>query len=82
MSVYAHGPWGFAVAGRMSEKDHVIVPRTREGRIAPLPIVERERSSMPPSWVLDKIADEKLHGGYNKIPTCPSCWLKHRGPCY
>lgn len=33
---------------------------------------------MPPAWVLDKIADESLHGGFtgDRYPTCPRCFLK------
>lgn len=33
---------------------------------------------MPPSWVLDKIADESLHGGFtgSRYGTCTKCFLK------
>jgi hypothetical protein len=35
-------------------------------------------TTMPPAWVLDKIADESLHGGFtgSRYGTCPSCFLK------
>jgi hypothetical protein len=33
---------------------------------------------IPPSWVLDKIAEEKIHGGTNtaQYTTCTGCFLR------
>jgi redox-regulated HSP33 family molecular chaperone len=39
-------------------------------------VTDEKTSTMPPQWLLDKIADEKLTGGYNvrKSNICPGCF--------
>jgi hypothetical protein len=36
-----------------------------------------EQSHCPPGYVLDKIADEKLWGGYKRSDVCKRCNLTH-----
>jgi len=71
---------GLGLARAMSDCDRVRVPAPPRGRERPIVYAERERTPMPPSWVLDKIADQKLHGGY-KMPTCTTCFQKHSAEC-
>lgn len=41
------------------------------------PCVNDDKHKVPPSWLLDKLADEKLSGGYNtkRSNVCVSCFV-------
>jgi hypothetical protein len=39
---------------------------------------EARKGTMPPGWLMDQIADEKLRGGPGKLHgVCPECHLTH-----
>lgn len=49
----------------------------RNDRTQHLVHVRQERRPMPPQWVLDRAADEKLYGGYTakqRKNVCPDCF--------